>query len=150
MSDPFVTPCTTALQAPPSMGFPKQEYWSGLPFPSPGDLHDPRIKPVSSAWQADSFTTEPPWKPSQTYTYYANLSPILHMKKIKHRQQSMQLETHRWVWQSWYLNLVWLKLKSSNHCSECLRRLRVAYQSCLEPLCHTLLIYLSSEPRNKP
>ena len=69
------------------MGFPKQEYWSGLPFPSPEDLHDPRIKPVSSAWQADSFTTEPPWKPSQTYTYYANPSPILHMKKIKHRDE---------------------------------------------------------------
>ena len=45
------------------------------------------------------------------------------MKEIKHRQQNMQLETHRWMWQSWYLNLVWLKLKSPNHCSECFRRL---------------------------
>ena len=43
----FVTPCTVAPQAPLSMGFPRQEYWSGLPFPSPGDLSDPGIKPES-------------------------------------------------------------------------------------------------------
>ena len=55
MSDSFATPWTTALQAPLSMGFPRQEYWSGLPFPSAGDLPDPGIKPRSSAWQADSL-----------------------------------------------------------------------------------------------
>ena len=43
----FVTPGTVACQAPLSMGFPRQEYWSGLPFPSPGDLPDPGIKPTS-------------------------------------------------------------------------------------------------------
>ena len=43
----FVTPWTIAHQAPPSVGFSKQEYWSGLPFPSPGDLPDPGIKPES-------------------------------------------------------------------------------------------------------
>ena len=41
----FVTPWTVAYQAPPSMGFSRQEYWSGLPFPSPGDLPDPGIEP---------------------------------------------------------------------------------------------------------
>ena len=41
----FATPWTVAYQAPPSMGFSKQEYWSGLPFPSPGDLPDPGIEP---------------------------------------------------------------------------------------------------------
>ena len=41
----FATPWTAAHQAPPSMGFSKQEYWSGLPFPSPGDLSDPGIEP---------------------------------------------------------------------------------------------------------
>ena len=41
----FATPWTVAYQAPPSMGFSRQEYWSGLPFPSPGDLSDPRIEP---------------------------------------------------------------------------------------------------------
>ena len=45
-------------QAPPSMGFSRQEYWSGLPFPSPGNLPDPGIKHRSPAWQADSLLSE--------------------------------------------------------------------------------------------
>ena len=45
----FVTPWTVAYQPPPSMGFSRQEYWSGLPFPSPGDLPDPGIEPGSPA-----------------------------------------------------------------------------------------------------
>ena len=45
----FATPWTAAYQAPPSMGFSRQEYWSGLPFPSPGDLPDPGIEPKSPA-----------------------------------------------------------------------------------------------------
>jgi len=49
-----VTPWTVAYQAPPSMGFSRQEYWSGLPFPSPGDLPDPGIEPTSPASQADT------------------------------------------------------------------------------------------------
>ena len=59
----FVTPWTVAHQAPPSMGFSRQEYWSGLPFPSPGDLPDPGIKPRSPALQAKALTSEPPGKP---------------------------------------------------------------------------------------
>ena len=51
------TPWTVAHQAPPSMGFSRQEYWSGLPFPSPGDLPNPGIKPRSLALQADSLTS---------------------------------------------------------------------------------------------
>ena len=50
-------------QASPSMGFSRQEYWSGLPFPSPGDLPDSRIEPVSPALEADALTSEPPGKP---------------------------------------------------------------------------------------
>ena len=53
----FVTPWTVAHQAPLSMGFPGQEYWSGLPFPSPGDLPDLGIKPVSPALAGRFFTT---------------------------------------------------------------------------------------------
>ena len=49
----FATPWTIAYQAPPSMGFSRQEYWSGLPFPSPGDLPDPGINPGSPTLQAD-------------------------------------------------------------------------------------------------
>ena len=52
-----------ARQALLSMGFSRQEYWSGLPFPSPGDLPDPGIEPRSPAWQADVLTSEPPGKP---------------------------------------------------------------------------------------
>ena len=55
---------TVAHQAPPSMGFSRQEYWSGLPFPSPGDLPDPGIEPSSPALQADSLLSEPPGNPS--------------------------------------------------------------------------------------
>ena len=51
----FATPWTIVHQAPLSMGFPRQEYWSGLSFPSPGDLSDPGIKPASSALQVDSL-----------------------------------------------------------------------------------------------
>ena len=56
----FVTPWTVAHQSPLSLGFPRQEYWSGLPFPSPGDLPDPGIEPVSLALAGRFFTTEPP------------------------------------------------------------------------------------------
>ena len=58
----FVTPWTVAYQASLSMGFFRQEYWSGLPFPSPGDLPDPGIEPGSPALQADTLTSEPPGK----------------------------------------------------------------------------------------
>ena len=50
-------------QAPPSMGFSRQDYWSGLPFPFPGNLPDPWIEPRSPALQADALTSEPPGKP---------------------------------------------------------------------------------------
>ena len=53
----FSTLWTVALQAPPSVGYSRQEYWSGLPFPSPGDLPDPGIKPRSPALQADALTS---------------------------------------------------------------------------------------------
>ena len=58
----FATPWTVAYQAPPSMGFSRQEYWSGLPFPSPGDLPDPGIEPRSPALETDALTSEPPGK----------------------------------------------------------------------------------------
>ena len=59
----FVTPWTVAYQAPLSMEFPRQEYWSGLPFPSPGDLPDPGIEPRSPTLQADALPSELPGKP---------------------------------------------------------------------------------------
>ena len=59
----FATPWTVTYQAPPSMGFSRQEYWSGLPFPSAGDLPDPGIEAGSPALQADALTSEAPGKP---------------------------------------------------------------------------------------
>ena len=58
----FETPWTVAYQAPPSMGFSRQEYCSGLPFPSPGDLPNPGIEPWSPALETDTLTSEPPGK----------------------------------------------------------------------------------------
>ena len=59
----FVTPWTIARQAPLSMEFSMQEYWSGSPFPSPGDLPNPGIEPRFPALQADSLPSEPPGRP---------------------------------------------------------------------------------------
>ena len=61
----FATPWTVAHQAPPSMGFSRQEHWTGLPFPFSGDLPDPGMEPRSPRLQADALTSEPPGKPFQ-------------------------------------------------------------------------------------
>ena len=65
----FMTPWTAARQAPPSMGFSRQEYWSGVPFPSPGDLPDPGIEFRSPALWADSLPSEPPENPNGCNTF---------------------------------------------------------------------------------
>ena len=58
------------------MGFPRQEYWSGLPCPPPGDLLDPGLEPRSPALQADSLPTEPPWNPKSIFQpLYSSLFP---------------------------------------------------------------------------
>ena len=59
----FATPWTIVYQASPSMGFSRQEYWNGVPLPSPGVLPDPGIEPGSPALQADTLPSEPPGKP---------------------------------------------------------------------------------------
>ena len=59
----FAIPWTVAHQAPQSIEFSRQEYWSGLPFPSPGGLPNPGIEPRSLALQADALPSEPPGKP---------------------------------------------------------------------------------------
>ena len=65
----LATPWTVARQAPLFVGFSRQEYWSGLPFPSPGDLPDPGIEPGSPALQADSLLTELLVLPVYTHLY---------------------------------------------------------------------------------
>ena len=70
ISQLFATPWTVACKAPLSMGFSRQKYWSGLPFPSPGDLPDPGTdwSPVSSALADRFFTTVPPGKLQNTFS----------------------------------------------------------------------------------
>ena len=68
---------TAVCQAPPSMGFPRQDFWSGLPFPSPGDLPDLGIEPGSPAWQADTSPSEPPGKPWATLLTQAERFQLL-------------------------------------------------------------------------
>ena len=77
-------PMDCSPQAPLSMGFSRQEYWSGLPFPSPGDLPDPGTESRSPALQADSLLSEPPEKPPfiegcyiihSTFTHYGTNQP---------------------------------------------------------------------------
>ena len=69
----FVTPWTVLHQAPLSMEFPRQEYWSGLPFPTPGDPPNPGIKPPSLALTGKFFTTVPPGKTILYYILYVTI-----------------------------------------------------------------------------
>ena len=68
----LATPWTVACQAPLSMGFSRQQYWSGSPFPSPGDLPDPGIEPRAPALQADSLLTELQGKIKNTIYMWQN------------------------------------------------------------------------------
>ena len=70
MSDSFVTLWTEAYQAPLSMGFPRQEYWSALPFPSPGDLPDPGIKSKCPVLAGGFFMVESPGKLKISMLYF--------------------------------------------------------------------------------
>ena len=72
----FATAWAVARQAPLSMGFLRQEYWSGLPFPPPEDLPDPGIKPRSPALQVDSLPAEPQGKPFVHESEVKLLSPV--------------------------------------------------------------------------
>ena len=90
-----MTPWTVACQAPLSKGFSRQEYWSGLPFSSPGDLPDSGIEPGSPILQADSLPTEPPGKTLllvpwcvYIYIYYTGIQLINNVVLVSGGQQS--------------------------------------------------------------
>ena len=78
-----MTPWTVAHQAPLSMGFSRQEYWSELPFPALEDPSHPVIRPRSPAWQVGSLLSEPPVKPI-VYLNIANLSSFWKWKSLSH------------------------------------------------------------------
>ena len=85
----FATPWTITYKAPLSMEFSRQEYWSGLPFPSPGDLPDPGIKPGSPALQTDTLLSEPPEKPNIFNHKSLHVSMIISLNKIPRRRISI-------------------------------------------------------------
>ena len=70
MSNSFLTPWIVACQAPLSMGFPRQKYWSGLPFPSPKQISDPGIEPMFPAWLTDSLPLSHQRNPLRCYYFY--------------------------------------------------------------------------------
>ena len=73
----LLTPWTVARQASLSMGFSRQGYWSGLPFPSPGDLPDPGIEPGSPALQAEALPSEPPGEPCTCATAMVTMAAVI-------------------------------------------------------------------------
>ena len=85
----FATPWTIAHQAPPSVEFSRQEYWSGLPFPSPGDLPDPGIKFRSPTLQADTLPSELPGN------HYSNISIRTQHRRKKDRWEGRQNENRK-------------------------------------------------------
>ena len=87
-----------AHQAPPSIGFSRQEYWSGLPFPSPGDLPDPGIEPRSPTLQADALTSDPPGEPNtcrKPPKYSTNLDWLKKKKRYPVIKMSYACSTHK-------------------------------------------------------
>ena len=80
----FAIPWTVVYQASLSMGFSRQEYWSGLPFPSPGDLPDPGIEPRSPALQADTLPSELPGKPERPNNNIKNCNCIINEMLYAH------------------------------------------------------------------
>ena len=94
----FATPWTVAYQAPPSMGFSSQEYWSWLPFPSLGDLSNPGIKPGSPALQADALPSEPT---KMGTLKDRNSKDLTEAKEIKKRWQEYTEELYRKGLMTW-------------------------------------------------
>ena len=73
----FATPWTVTCQAPLTVGFSRQDYWSGFPFPPPGNLPDPGIQPTSVALAGGFFTTEPPGNPYSVRTSISKNNSVL-------------------------------------------------------------------------
>ena len=86
----FATPWTVTYQAPLSMGFSRQEYWRGLPFPSPRDLRDIGIEPRSPAFQADALTAEPPGKPHPFFNLVVIILFVFLLFKVFHSNANLR------------------------------------------------------------
>ena len=107
----FATPRTVGYQVPPSMGFPRQEYWIGLPFPSPRDLPDPGIKPGSPSLQADALTSEPPGKPRSVVKYLQHFYLSVFKAKFRfspYSKADSSLESHIFIPPAQCFSEVWI------------------------------------------
>ena len=107
MSNSFVIPWTVTRQAPLSMGFPRHEYWSGLPFPPPGDLSDPGIEPVSPALAGGFFNTEPSGKLSMTWTN------LFHSNYMAYGEYYTCFISKNWGiqrWRDFFVQMSWSKI----------------------------------------
>ena len=103
----FAILCTVALQTPLSMGYPRQECWSGLLFPPPGDLSNPRIEPASPASAGGFFTTEPPGKPCQPWASNQSWATDIWGSEVE-EAYSLSLWLRVWLWVlfvNWVLDL---------------------------------------------
>ena len=89
------TPWTVALQSPLSVGFPRQEHWGGLPFPSPGDLPDPEIGTASPALADGFFTTEPPGRLSRKGCRESNATETAKRCKLAEGHWTLPLQGHQ-------------------------------------------------------
>ena len=125
VSNSLQPPWTVARQAPLSMGFSRQEYWSGLPFHSPGDHPNPGIKPGSSALQVDSLASEPPVKLTlEKEILQINLFPFIEFPSpfelciIKCDYQPAALKPHGFQTneapKEWWIESNWNHLTSEN------------------------------------
>ena len=108
-------PMDCSHEAPPPMGFSRQEYWSGLPFPSPGDLPNPGIEPGSPTLQADTLTSEPPGKPQSNSCDAMDCS--LPGSSVHRTRQARILE--------------WVAISFSRGSSQPRNQTRISYISCI-------------------
>ena len=120
----FATPWTVSYKAPLSMEFSRQEYWSGLPFPSPGDLPDPGIEPRSPALQADALPSEPPGKPQ---------GKTCHIWKKKWGGMRVRIYCSK-LWLSWPSQLLQLLCQYPHH-FQCLLFFVVLFSSSVVSDC---------------
>ena len=121
-----MTPWTVACQASLSTEISRQEYWSGQPFPSPGDCPNPGIKPRSPTLQVDSVPSESPGKPKNTgvgslsllqgiFPTQESTQGLLHSRRILYQlsYQGSPLSHHLMINRRVYRNLFWLKKKQT-------------------------------------
>ena len=90
----FATPWTVAYEAPPSIGFSRQEYWSGLPFPSLGDLPNPGIEPRSPALYADALLSEPSGKSNLTNSVF-KIMVIRMLTDVRRAMHKVRISTEK-------------------------------------------------------